>query len=104
MKLEEMTRDEKSLLLFLETRVVDYWGKVDTRHMNDEDMEIARRWSKEGFIEFGRIAFKDVSKRGTHWCRLSEKAWRLVHQERRIRAERGWLARPWKTAEEARNS
>ena len=40
-----LSKDEKSLLLFLETRAVDYGGRVNVQHMNLEDMEIAKRWN-----------------------------------------------------------
>lgn len=86
MKLDDMDRDEKSLLLYLETRAVDYGGRVDTLHMNREDMAIAKRWNKDGFLKFGRIKFHDITRKGTtHWCELSEEAWDLAHQERRAR-------------------
>lgn len=86
--LDDMTRDERSLLLYLETRAVDYGGKVDARHMNKEDMEIARGWNKSGFLKFGRIKFHDIDKGGTHWCELSDEAWVLVAMERKRRCSR----------------
>ena len=100
--LEAMTKDERSLLLFFETRAVDHAGKVQTLHINDEDYEIADRWNKEGFIAFGRIAREDCDRYGTHWCQLSEEAWSLAHAERRIRAGNLWNKRGWQTAEEKR--
>jgi hypothetical protein len=33
--LDTMTSDERNLLLYLETRAVDYGGIVDTKHMNE---------------------------------------------------------------------
>jgi len=45
--LNKMTKNERSLLLYLETRAVDYGGIVDTRHMNQDDMEIAKEWNKK---------------------------------------------------------
>jgi hypothetical protein len=103
-KTNEMTKEEKSLLLFLETQAVDYWGKVDIRHMNEDDMNIAERWNKEGFIKFGRICFKDRKPAGgrnsTHWVILSEKAMNAAHDERKARAVRTWNKRDWKTTEE----
>jgi hypothetical protein len=100
----EMTKEEKSLLLFLETQAVDYWGKVDIRHMNEDDMNIAERWNKEGFVKFGRICYKDIKPAGvkvsTHWVNLSDKAWRAAGDERKARAIRCWNKRTWKTTEE----
>jgi len=94
-----MTKDELSLLLYLETRAVDHGGKVDIAHMNLEDMDIVERWNCEGFIEWGRIYSKHVtiteSKKITHWVVLSKKAWKQAHIERRNRADRMWRNRPW---------
>ena len=42
-QLTDMTKDERSLLLFFETAATDYGGLVDPRHMNAEDWKIARK-------------------------------------------------------------
>jgi hypothetical protein len=60
MNIENMTKDEKSLLLFFETCCVDQSGMVDTRHMNAEDIEIAGLWTDREFVFFERITFKDL--------------------------------------------
>lgn len=88
--LDDMTRDERSLMLYLETRAVDYGGKVNVPHMNAEDMEVTKKWNKEGFIKFGRIKFHDILSKqsGTHWCELSDEAWVLVAMERKARYQR----------------
>jgi len=88
MKLDGMTKDERSLLLYLETRAVDYGGKVDVRHMNKEDMDIAKGWNTMGFLKFGRIKFHDITHNMSHWCELSDEAWAIAHEERRARYER----------------
>lgn len=100
-----MTKEENSLLLYLETRAVDHAGRVDTLHMNDEDMGIASSWNAVGFILFGRIASAYLKtpkqvKYGTHWCRFSEEARQAACTERQARAERMWKARAWRTTEE----
>ena len=100
--LETMTKDEKSLLLFLETRAVDQSGKVQTEHMNDDDRKIVERWNSEGFVRYGRVASEDLNKHGTHWCHLSDEAWALAHAERKARAARLWIKRTWCTTEEKR--
>lgn len=102
--LKSMTRAERSLLLFLECRLVDYRGGVATVHMNKEDFEIASRWDKEGFIGFKRQRMSDIEqsrkssghmKTITHVVTFSEEAWKLAHQERRNRYERNpKLGRP----------
>ena len=90
MNLDNMTKDERSLLLYLETRAVDYGGTVDTRRMNKEDFEIAKGWNESGFLKFGRIKFHDINpaSHATHWCELSDEAWKLAHQERKRRCLR----------------
>ena len=92
MKLETMTKDERSLLLFLETRAVDYGGRVLTVHMNSDDVDIAKRWTKDGFLSFGRRKMEDIegdvstpSHRATHLVELSDDAWAIAHEERRAR-------------------
>lgn len=100
--LKKMSRDERSLLLFLETRATDYVGRVNTLHMNVPDMKIAEKWSKEGFIGFGRIVFRNHNSDGTHWVRLSRGAWRLAHKERIARARRMWENKTWLSTEESR--
>ena len=93
--LEKMSRDEKSLLLFLETRAVDYGGRVNLAHMNKEDIDISKKWNKEGFIGFGRIVHRHHNSDGTNWCQLSDEAWKLAHEERNNRANRLWENRSW---------
>lgn len=95
--LAEMTKAERSLLLFLECRAVDHGGLVCTRHMNLMDFEIAENWAASGFIQFGRLTRDSIAElRGsTHWVTLSETAWMLAHQERRARFERLHGQRRW---------
>lgn len=95
-----MSKDERSLLLFLESCAVDKHGRVNQVHMNKLDFEIAERWNDEGFIEFGRICFDNVSSNGAFWCHLSEHAYALASSERKARAERCWLKRNYKTTKE----
>ena len=84
--LDTLTKDERSLLLFLESRATDQGGRVKTAHMNAADMTIAEGWHREGFVGFGRIASEDLSEFGTHWCSLSDEAWALAAAERKARA------------------
>uniref|UniRef100_A0A6M3LSW0 Uncharacterized protein n=1 Tax=viral metagenome TaxID=1070528 RepID=A0A6M3LSW0_9ZZZZ len=90
----KMTRDEESLLLFLETRAVDHDGKVSTEHMNASDMEVAKRWNVDHFICFGRLPSELVTAktnrgRNTHWVILSPGAFGHASQLRAERADRG---------------
>ena len=101
-----MTREEKSLLLFFETCVVDHGGLVDIAHMNESDWDIAKRWDVEGFVSFGRVLSEHLKLTGkySHWCELSEKAWGFARDERYARAARMNKNRTWrKTTEKHEN-
>lgn len=91
----QLTKEQKSLLLFLETRAVDYGGRVNISHMNAQDMIIAEKWNEEGFLAFGRIVFRNHNNDGTHWVKLTPEAWIEAHKERMIRAKRMWDNRTW---------
>ena len=88
-KIEHMTKDELSLLIYLECCAVDYGGLVHCQRINDEEQEILIRWDKMGFISYSRITYKSLQmlhdKNNTSLIRLSPRAWRLAHQERKNR-------------------
>ena len=88
-----MTRDQKNLLLYLGTCLVDYGGKVEARRMNDDDFAQIELWKAEGLIRFGRLfareAFDaDRTRSATHWVLFDDQAWELTHRYRRERADR----------------
>ena len=94
-KLKNMSKDERSLLLFFESNAVDHRGKISVEHMNDEDHRITEAWDKEKFIRFGRVALADIITGGqqpvrprAHWVTLSDKALSLAQEERRARIKR----------------
>ena len=60
MKLADLTKAERSLLLMFECCVVDRYGGVESIRMNREDFDIADRWNESGFVRFGRIYSKDI--------------------------------------------
>lgn len=93
----ELTKDERSLLLYLEARAVDHGGLVAATHMNEEDFAIANRWNREGFIRFSRIptnlwdkivgsSSREMPPR--HVVEFTGASWAAVSKERRLRAER----------------
>ncbi len=88
-KIEDMSKDERSLLLYFETAAVDYGGKLDGRRMNDIDFNNAKQWDKAGFVRFGRIYSDDIKRLSTnvfdHWVVLLDDAWTEAHRERRAR-------------------
>jgi len=100
--LNEMSRDEISLILFLESCAVDYSGRVHGARMNTDDLALARKWHDEGFIEFGRIAMKSINTDGNLWCHLSDAAMALAAEARKARADRGWANRTYQTTSDMR--
>ena len=84
-------RQKNSLLVYLETCAVDYSGKVVGARMNAEEIEQARQWHEEDYLQFGRLPFKDIPKQmaaTTHWVVLSDNAWQDAHRLRRERSDR----------------
>jgi hypothetical protein len=102
--MNELTKDQRVLLLYLECRAVDYGGRVDGRHMNEADFVQATAWDAAGFIGFGRIVAADCSGAGSHWVTLSEAAWEAAHRERRARADRMLSSRTYMTTKEKRTT
>ena len=101
----KLSKAEECLLMYLETRAVDYYGKVDVRKMNDVDFSIAKEWNASGYVRFGRIASEDIEtptrqSAASHWCELSDGAWKDVARLRRERAERALKNRAYRRAEE----
>lgn len=90
--LSEMNKDERSLLLYIESVSVDYGGLVNRLRINDDDREILRRWDKEGFISYCRLSSENVvmpiDKNDSSIVFLSDEAWELAHEERRARSLR----------------
>lgn len=88
--LDAMTKEQRSLLLFLETQAVDRGGMVSGENMNVEDFQIARQWAADKFIRFSRIPTSLLAKGSTrnHVVELSEEAWACAGLERIRRAKR----------------
>lgn len=99
-KLSEYTKDERSLLLFFETAAVDYGGKLNARHMNDDDFKTADKWTIDGFITFERVASQCLPTDKPYAVFLSDDAWKIAHEERKNRAFRLNEKRKWLTISE----
>lgn len=100
MKIDRTSTDEMSLLLYLETRAVDHGGRVNSRHMNEADMQRVKQWNEVGFIRFGRIASQDVTENGAHWVEFSDDAWAEAGALRMERGKRVWSKRRFQTIKE----
>lgn len=89
----DWTKKDKSLLVFFETCMVDYGGRVQGCRMNADDHAIADRMVAEGLITFRRLPFAYIETQRktyellTHIVELSDEAWQLAHRFRRNRAD-----------------
>lgn len=102
MKLNNMSRDQRNLLLYFESCSVDYTGKLQSLRMNSIDFAIAKQWDNDGFIFFGRVLSSDISNDRNYWCLLTDGAWTLAHEERKARAHRMFKKRKWVSTGEGR--
>lgn len=92
-KTTDLSREEQSLLLYLETCVVDNSCFIDTRYINEEDLEILKKFQDNDLIKFGRYSKKDVVTEMYslgYWVYLSNEAFALAHQLRKERALRAY--------------
>lgn len=94
-EVRKFTKDERSVLLYLETCLVDQSGRCEDIRMNKEDFEAISKFREEGLIRFGRIAWRELERvkkiyrsRYTHWVRFSDRAWEIVWNLRKERSER----------------
>jgi hypothetical protein len=94
--LDLMSKEGRSLLLYLESCAVDCKGIVDVARMNESDVAVAKDWTRRGFIEFCRLKASMLPKQlprpearcPTHAVRLAGRAWECAALERRRRAVR----------------
>ncbi len=94
------TREELSLLLYVESVAVEKSGRLNLRAINAQDSRTLDAWKADGFIEYGRIRAADINSDGAMWVKLSEEAWAAASAERRARAVRKWRDRNFKTTDE----
>lgn len=87
--LENISRDQRSILMYAETCAVDYGGLLEGSKMNAADLAALSTLIDGGILTFGRIPGRLVGtfrRPITHWCELTEAGWALSHQLRRARA------------------
>lgn len=88
MEKDTLTKNERSLLLFFETCMVDGCCLVDTRHMNEEDTRIAEAWTEQGYIYFGRLPIDAIVSAKTYFVILLPEALQIAEELRKDRAMR----------------
>lgn len=91
--LAAMSREQRSLLLYLETCAVDACGIVDTVRMNAADFDIAKAWHRDGFIKFVRLLSRYLPEPRresypSHVVELTNESFACAALERRNRAGR----------------
>ncbi|VVE68902.1 hypothetical protein PAN31117_03135 [Pandoraea anapnoica] len=89
-ELADLTRQEKSFLLYAETCCVEYGGLLEGLRMNGDDMAAGRRFKELGIINFGRVPAALLGtfngRAASNWVTFTDDAWRLAHLARRERA------------------
>lgn len=91
----DLSRDEQSCLLYLETCMVDQHGRCEGVRMNAADQEAVKKFVEQGLLEFGRIPLKEIPRpdgrvQNTNWVKFNDGAWELAHKLRRQRADRNY--------------
>lgn len=86
-----MTKDEKSIILYAETCIVDKGSLMEGARMNAADHEALKRFQAAGILTYGRILSccptpSHFSSQPTHWVRFTDEAWTLATALRRQRA------------------
>lgn len=84
----ELTRDQKSIILYVEARCVDHDGLLRGEQMNSDDHANLKAFQESGHLTYGRVpAMMLPQLRGqTHWATLNDAGWELAHS---LRKERG---------------
>lgn len=89
---ENLTKAERSVLLYAETCVVDYAGLLEGKRMNNDDIDALKKFEAAGILTFGRIPARAlawmVGRECTHWVEFNDSAWALAHALRRQAAEK----------------
>ena len=96
--IDEFSRQERSILLYAETCLVDNYGRMNQTRMNKEDFDNLDKMKAEGLLDYGRLPAKEIEsymkllgrfQTATHWVSFTEEAWELVLIMRKARAEVG---------------
>lgn len=88
MNIATMTREQRSILLYAETCIVDGSGLLEGIRMNEADHQALTKLKDEGFLDYGRVpgSLLGELKGKTHWINFYESGWQAAHQLRRSRS------------------
>lgn len=86
----ELTKTDKSILLYAESCMVDYGGLLEGQRMNGEDIESLNKLRDAGILDYGRIPGRLMGKLPTernvsYWVTLTDAGWLMSAQLRRER-------------------
>jgi len=93
---ETITRDQRSILLYVETCAVDHGGLLEGIRMNADDHTAMAQLQHAGILKHGRVPGRllgTFQRNVTHWCDLTDAGWELAHQLRRACARKVSAAR-----------
>lgn len=90
-----LSRDEKSVLLYAETCLIERGGLLEGMRMNEADIQALKKFKEAGSLDFGRIPSKTIGTlihphnggQYTHWVTFHEPAWQAAHALRRLRSQ-----------------
>lgn len=90
-KPQDLTRTERSILLYAETTMVDYGGLLEGPRMNADDHAALDRLQAAGMLTWGRVPGRllghFIGRNITHWVEFTDAGWTLAQQTRRYRCE-----------------
>lgn len=92
---ESLSRKERNTLMYIENRVVDHGGKLDTAQMNYEDHQNIKLFKAAGLLDVAEPKLDPGKARGPHDVEASveqvgfftDEAWDIVRDSRQMRAE-----------------
>jgi len=96
--IETLTSDQKSLLLYVETRAVDHSGKLRDDQLNGIDRANLKAWDRANFVSSDKIPASGRQNDGcSMWAFLSDEAWEAAGKLRRAKSKRMFENRNWPT-------
>jgi len=81
------TKTHWSVLLYIETVVVDHYGIPDDRRVNTADYEAVETLLEDGLLEWGGTGLNPIFS-------LTDAGWSVAHAVRRARADYSRPGRP----------
>lgn len=88
---QDLTRTERSILLYAETTMVDYGGLLEGTRMNTADHAALDRLQAAGILTWGRVPSRllglFIGRSVTHWVEFTDAGWTLAQQTRRYQCE-----------------